>query len=237
MKLVTEFMPLNPYYFWKKEPFTQWTVSDKQFVQTFDDGGDTYFNCCEQYMMFMKANIFNDHNMMETILRAKHPRQQKALGREVKNFKEDHWEKNKLRIVYDATKLKFNQNPEWKAELINKVKEGYYFVEASPFDTVWGIGIDPDAAKAGVKWKGENLLGIILTNVAMEYIRDEQRIWQDDINYAPVPAIDALQEYLKSKGIDTELPLNTELIENQLHDIIWRFIEEHYSNGNFSNYN
>ena len=58
-------------------------------------------------------------------------------------------------------------------------------------------------------------------------------LYQEDVNYAAVPAIDALQEYLRSKGIDTAHPINVDLIENKLHDIINKFIEEHYAIGDF----
>ena len=48
--------------------------------------------------------------------------------------------------------------------------------EASPYDRVWGIGIDEEKAKkcGCSRWRGENLLGFALMEV-----RDElARIWK-----------------------------------------------------------
>ncbi len=49
------------------------------------------------------------------------------------------------------------------------------FVEASPYDKVWGIGLDmnhPDATEPS-KWLGKNLLGKVL-NKTRELIRAEE---------------------------------------------------------------
>lgn len=49
-------------------------------------------------------------------------------------------------------------------------------VEASPFDKIWGIGLeaeDPWAINRR-QWKGRNLLGRILTNVREKIIREER---------------------------------------------------------------
>jgi len=70
-----------------------------------------------------------------------------------------------LAIVFEGNLAKFSQNPELKAEMLstgNKI-----FVEASPLDHIWGIGLDEDAE--GVDdpsyWLGLNLLGQALTLV------------------------------------------------------------------------
>jgi len=48
-------------------------------------------------------------------------------------------------------------------------------VEASPFDRKWGIGLDASKAAASdpSKWRGENLLGKILTEVREELLAHE----------------------------------------------------------------
>lgn len=45
-------------------------------------------------------------------------------------------------------------------------------MEASPYDTIWGIGLDEeDAREIPIpEWKGQNLLGKILTEVRDEFL-------------------------------------------------------------------
>ena len=47
---------------------------------------DITYNCCEQYMMSEKAKFFNDMETNDLIMNAFEPKDQKKLGREVKNF-------------------------------------------------------------------------------------------------------------------------------------------------------
>jgi ribA/ribD-fused uncharacterized protein len=64
-----------------------------------------------------------------------------------------------------ANMHKFAQNENLKNALS---ATGYKtLVEASPFDTVWGIGLAPNDPKAldPVNWQGQNLLGNVLMKV------------------------------------------------------------------------
>jgi ribA/ribD-fused uncharacterized protein len=70
----------------------------------------------------------------------------------------------KKNIVYKGNQLKFDQNEKLKKILLQT--KGL-LVEASPYDTIWGIGLaedHPDATNIN-KWRGQNLLGYILTNL------------------------------------------------------------------------
>ena len=92
----------------------------------------------------------------------------KALGRAVKNFNSKEWDAVKYAIVKKGNGLKFRQNP----QMLKKLKEtaGTTLVEASPYDQIWGIGLsaeDPQALDE-TKWRGQNLLGKLLTE-----LRDE----------------------------------------------------------------
>ena len=49
------------------------------------------YNCCEQYMMAEKARLFYDEDSRDQIMKAKDPREQKKLGRKVRNFEESVW--------------------------------------------------------------------------------------------------------------------------------------------------
>lgn len=62
----------------------------------------------------------------------------------------------------------FKQNPELLVALL--ATKGTTLVEASPRDTIWGIGLSETNPKAQKRetWRGENLLGQILTEVRDE---------------------------------------------------------------------
>ena len=153
-------------FFWETEsPFSQWHPSP------FQNQNGVYFKTAEQYMMWAKAILFNDHQTAQKILKTHNPRDQKALGREVKGFDSDIWNTHKYAIVYQGNKLKFLQNSILLAALLHT--QGTELVEASPYDPVWGIGLKADDPKAQNKntWQGENLLGLVLTELREEIIK------------------------------------------------------------------
>lgn len=127
--------------------------------------GGIEYNSCEQYMMHQKALLFDDHIIADLIMQEKNPKEQKKYGRQIRNFDKAIWDKNCLAIVFEGNLAKFSQNPELKAEMLstgNKI-----FVEASPLDHIWGIGLDEHAENVDDPsyWLGLNLLGQALTLV------------------------------------------------------------------------
>lgn len=129
--------------------------------------GDNVFHCSEQLFMFLKAKYFNDNATAKLILAAKTPKEAKVLGRQVQNFNEEAWKLGRETCMTTAVMAKFSQNKDLKEKLLSPEYEDKTFVEASPFDTIWGIGMDennPDVTDSS-KWKGLNLLGIIITYV------------------------------------------------------------------------
>ena len=139
--------------------FSQWYPSD------FTSKEGVTFNCCEQFMMYSKAMLFGDTETAQKILKAETPREQKELGRGVKNFDKEVWEQHARDIVYEGNYYKFTQNPAlWRALSDTGNKR---LVEAADYDQVWGIGLradDPDAQDPA-KWKGANWLGDTLTSL------------------------------------------------------------------------
>ena len=71
----------------------------------------------------------------------------------------------KYDIVVEGNKAKFSQNPETREFLLSTGDA--IIAEASPYDTIWGIGLGRDEAMKGTvgQWKGENLLGCALMDV------------------------------------------------------------------------
>lgn len=246
MKVIDKFYEHDPFYFWHEKPFTQWTVSDNQFkfsedVAHYAGSGvpgtqevEYSFSSTEQWMMWRKARLFGDNELARVMLETSDPKTVKDLGRKVANFNQEAWDKYKLDIVIAGNYLKFDQNPEWKERLTQVVRNRQYFVEASPYDRVWGIGIRASEARAGHNWKGENLLGIALTNVAMMFIREQQQVmYQEDVQSVSVSVVDALAEALEKQGINTKLLPNLISIEDDFSDYVEAWIEERYGRGEY----
>lgn len=140
----------SPFSNWYKSPFT---IDNRTFVTS------------EHWMMFKKAKLFNDYVSAKQVLETKDPSKAKKIGRKVANFDHRVWDVCKKEIVLYGILEKFKQNPDIRQVLFASYP--YKIVEASPYDTIWGIGMgfdDPNITNES-KWKGENLLGEILTEV------------------------------------------------------------------------
>ena len=121
-------------------------------------------------MMLGKARLFGDAETGEKIMAADHPRQHKALGRRVTPFDDKVWRRERETIVLTGNRAKFTQNEELRALLL--ATAGTTLVEASPYDRIWGIGLgakDP-RAQDPAQWRGQNLLGKILTQLREELL-------------------------------------------------------------------
>jgi len=124
----------------------------------------------EHFMMAEKAKLFGDLEIADKVMEAETPKDAKILGRQVKNFNKEEWEKHAFNIVVNGNTAKFTQHVKLMDYLLstgNKI-----IVEASPYDVVWGIGMgqdNPDCLDPE-KWKGENLLGF-----ALMVVRDKLR--------------------------------------------------------------
>jgi ribA/ribD-fused uncharacterized protein len=162
MKLINDQMKKYDkytFFYRTRNPFSNWHSSN------FKDENGIEYNCSEQYMMYQKAILFGDTEAAEDILSAKQPRDQKDIGRRVRNFDTKIWVSKAKQIVFDGCKLKFSQNPSMKKELMKT--KGTLLVEASPYDRIWGIGLGEDdpAIHDPLNWNGLNWLGEVLTDL------------------------------------------------------------------------
>lgn len=123
------------------------------------------FDTAEQWMMFAKARLFADHQQADLILAIPDPATQKRLGQRVQNFDQATWDASKINIVYAGNRAKFEQNEGANRQL--RSTSGLMLVEANPRDWIWGAGLAIDDPRIGQpeEWRGENLLGRILTKV------------------------------------------------------------------------
>ncbi len=154
-------------FFWQaKEKSNEITKAclSQWYISSFKVDNIKYF-CAEQYMMSQKALLFNDLDTYNKIMNSHHQNECKKLGREIKNFDHEKWDKNKFDIVITGNIHKFQQNEQLKNYLLSTNKK--ILVEASPYDKIWGIGMaetDKNILDES-KWKGSNLLGKALMKV------------------------------------------------------------------------
>lgn len=85
------------------------------------------------------------------------------MGHQVKNFDNEQWDKVKEQIMFFVIKYKFDQNITLKNKLLNEEYNNKIFVEASPYDRIWGIGFSEENAIRNIDKWGQNLLGKIIT--------------------------------------------------------------------------
>lgn len=147
------------YHFFWGGPFSNWYESP--FVHN-----SRRFNCGEQFMMYNKAVLFNDLVMAEKIMATDDPRLQKKYGRKVEGFQVDTWNSLSKDIVKDGLRAKYLQSEVLKKALTRH--SDCLFIEASPYDRIWGIGYSEENAEQNINNWGENRLGEILTELSKE---------------------------------------------------------------------
>jgi ribA/ribD-fused uncharacterized protein len=146
-------------FFWRnKSPFSQW-YQGAPFVLH----GIT-FRDAETYMMWYKDQVFGG-TLEKEILATTKPSDVKALGRLVPGFQKSIWDAVARIGVFRGNIAKFSQNSDILPALLNT--KGTTLVEASPNDTIWGIGLEESDPRAHsrVTWCGTNWLGEVLTDV------------------------------------------------------------------------
>lgn len=148
-------------YFFQGVPLSNWWDSPSINY----DGHS--FKSSESLYMYLKALKFGDTETAEKISKTSY-RGAKRLGRTVKGFDENEWRNACEDAMYTALEQKLKYDSVFKEALLSDTYKGKTFVEASKFDSKWGIGVEASDAvlKKGVTaWKGDNLLGKTLTRL------------------------------------------------------------------------
>ena len=138
---------------------------------------DHSFWSSEQLFMYLKAKTFEDWESARKIKVCDEPKEAKVLGRKIKGFDESIWRKRREECMTMALYEKFSQDFLLCDKLLDNKYAHLQFVEASPYDSIWGIGLEesnPDAADSS-KWQGENLLGKCLDRVRERLLAEGKR--------------------------------------------------------------
>jgi ribA/ribD-fused uncharacterized protein len=152
-------------FFWGHKPKRSGSLGAECFSQwyaaPFEEDGVRY-PTSEHYMMAEKARLFGDDERLQGILSAGSPGAAKALGREVRGFRDDVWCRERFGIVMRANLAKFSQSADLRDCLL--ATRARVLAEASPRDRIWGIGLDAKDPRAEnpLQWRGLNLLGFAL---------------------------------------------------------------------------
>lgn len=150
-------------FFWRETEaplgaLSQWARAD------FEVDGRRY-SSAEQYMMAEKAARMGDLESWRRIVDCDDPGEIKRLGRAVRPYDEARWAAVREHVVVRGNLARFGQDAAARAVLLGTGDA--ILVEASPYDQLWGIGLEaahPDA-RDPARWRGPNLLGFSLMRV------------------------------------------------------------------------
>lgn len=136
------------------------------FMQTYKGCMHRFF-CVEQAFMFAKAAFFGDRVAAEKILNEETASGCQRLGRTVRGYDEDVWEKTRYGVMLALLNEKFSQNRDLLRLLLRPEFDGLKFAEANPEDVVWstGLSVDDPNIRDESRWRGRNLLGAALGKV------------------------------------------------------------------------
>lgn len=157
-------------FFWQESPFCNFTKCKIKFADPYYvelSNKPFIFSSSEQMFMWFKAKFFNDEEIANLIYNTDNPEEAKRLGRQIKNYNDKDWSAVRVYYMTIAITYKFTQNKNLREALLDSKYDGKHFVEASPYDRIWGIGYDQDSALKldNAKNWGKNELGFILDQV------------------------------------------------------------------------
>lgn len=140
--------------FWRESAVGGWMSNWSSLG--FSVGGKR-FATGEHWLTYQKAAMMGDEGAAARILRARTPREAKAMGRRVLNYDDELWKERRFDVMVQGLRHKVRANG---LEPALRATGTATIAEASPFDRTWGIGMcaaDPGVASRK-RW-GQNLLG------------------------------------------------------------------------------
>ena len=168
---------------------TFFTGSDifSNFYKSEIDYNGLVFHCGESLFMFLKAKYFGDEDIAREILKnSNNPRFCKELGRLVRNYNDGRWSSVRYDVMLFVVMMKLRSSKTIRDHYTKLIDEGYGFVEASPYDKIWGCGLSETDLRIldKSKWRGSNLLGTVYNNVHEILENDSLRDLSDVFGYS-----------------------------------------------------
>lgn len=148
--------------------YKDWLSNYQRTKFKYKVGGKEYeFTSTEQAFMFIKARTFGDKYIADKILATNNPNEARKLGRLVLNYNDKVWDELRWQVFYNLNLCKYMQDEKLRDTLLDPKFDGKTFVEASPIDTIWGVGLDENNTLIDDEknWRGTNYLGDIITKI------------------------------------------------------------------------
>lgn len=135
----------------------------------------TNYNCALQYLLAKKASLFKDFESFYKITHSTNPLEQLKISLRIKNYNEFTWLSHARQIAYEGNLAKFSDIRNTDALNVLLATRGTAIVEASPYDKIWGAGLNAEAVLALEKWRGRNWGGATLMQVRDKIIRERAK--------------------------------------------------------------
>ena len=155
----------NYVLFFRHTIFGNWVHVPSGIMLPLENNRTVSLPTSEHVFMALKAQYFKDYETLEKIIFEPNAKVAKRLGRQVKGFSEEAWEKYREEAMKTAISLRAVYDKKFKAELLRPDYDGKTFVECNPNDYIWGCGLEEDDFTEDQPWKGLNLLGKLLTDL------------------------------------------------------------------------
>lgn len=124
----------------------------------------------EKAIMASKATLMGDLEIFNEIDAARDPKSCKALGRGVRDFDDDLWQRHLEEVAFEVVRQKFMSEKRLRELLLSTGAK--ILVEAAPNDRIWGAGLplSDGRIRDPSQWQGRNILGYALMR-ARDHIR------------------------------------------------------------------
>lgn len=150
----SNFYKLEPYEF--ELPYKNLDINDdeKQYFPS-----PIICTNSEKTIMLCKAALMGDKEIYNQISSLENPKEIKRLGRLVKNFDQDKWNKYLCLIAFECVFQKFSKASKQIQEYL-KLTNTAIIAEAAYRDLNWGIGLGVNQyISKPADWRGSNVLG------------------------------------------------------------------------------
>lgn len=153
--------------------FTKIDTYSNFFPCQFEIAGRKY-NSVEQFLFAEKARHQGDEISEARIMNNREARIAKQIGEKIEWEDRKAWKEFAKQKLKEGNMAKYIQNEHLRQQLFDTSPK--VFVEASPNDTYWGVGLSKTNKdiQCQEKWKGKNVMGFLLTELRDEMMKDAQ---------------------------------------------------------------